>query len=53
MGPARSLKTRGHYQHLNCTLVEINCLVLFSLASRWLRSIRLKGGNQRQTFSIQ
>lgn len=41
MGPARSLKTRGHYQHLNCMAAEINCLVLFSLASSWLRSIKL------------
>ncbi len=22
-GPTRSLKTRGHYQHLNCMAVEI------------------------------
>lgn len=32
-GPARSLKTRGLYLHSKGTVVEINCLALFNLAS--------------------
>lgn len=48
--PARLFKSRGHYQHLNCMVVEINCLVLFSLASSWLRPIKLWGEKQGQIF---